>query len=161
MLTKATTELAKAHQHLQTAKSLPQAATPATKFNEKMWRTTKIGDRCVHPITGLKYVWCALGHRNGSYMPEGHNHEAWEKNKKEKNAKWEESKKRKGEEDDRKPAAKKGGALKLSPDVQQAYTTVQNKLMENWHFSEHDRQRRPPLGLTLSLSQKSRLGDWV
>lgn len=138
LLSKATTELAKAHKHLQASK--PQSsAMPATKFNEKLWRTTKVGDTSVHPKTGEKFVWCGLGHGSGSYMPDGHDHQVWAKQKEEKNRKWNEAKKRKSEDEDSKPAAKKGGALKLSPDVQQAFTTsVQSNLMENWHFSEHE-----------------------
>ena len=139
LLSKATAELSKAQKQIQAAKPQSCASMPATKFNEKLWRTTKVGDTCVHPKTGEKFVWCGLGHGSGSYMPDGHDHQVWAKQKEEKNRKWNEAKKRKSEDEDSKPAAKKGGALKLSSDVQQAFTTsVQSNLMENWHFSEHE-----------------------
>eukprot|EP00956_Cyclotella_meneghiniana_P041815 scaffold240609_cov23-Cyclotella_meneghiniana.AAC.1 len=85
------------------ASSKSKASSTSSAFSEKVWRTTNKGPEAIHPKTNKKFVWCGLGHAGGCYMPEGHDHEQWAKEKKETKRLFNE--KRKLEDGDLKPAA--------------------------------------------------------
>eukprot|EP00956_Cyclotella_meneghiniana_P042945 scaffold249354_cov55-Cyclotella_meneghiniana.AAC.2 len=122
------------------APSKSKASTTSSAFSEKLWRITNKGPEAIHPKTQQKFVWCGLGHAGGCYMPEGHNHDQWAKEKKEKKRMFNE--KRKLEDGDLKPAAVKNdgnGNLKLSNDMAQAaLATMQKNLKEKWFLTDEE-----------------------
>eukprot|EP00956_Cyclotella_meneghiniana_P042982 scaffold249372_cov43-Cyclotella_meneghiniana.AAC.2 len=119
------------------ASSKFKASTTSSAFSEKLWRTTNKGPEAIHPKTQQKFVWCGLGHAGGCYMPEGHNHDQWSKEKKRMF-----NEKRKLEDGDLKPAAVKkdgNGNLKLSNDMAQAtLATMHKNLKEKWFLTDEE-----------------------
>lgn len=70
-------------------KSAKPAPTAGAGSGDKKgpWRTTNVGKTTKHPETGEEMVWCPHHGKNGGcYMPKGHNHDEWLKNREEKTA---------------------------------------------------------------------------
>jgi len=113
--------------------------------DDNAWMFTKRADTMKHPKTGVDMVWCDVGHKGGCYMKAPHDHAQWELAR-EKKGKFRRSKKAKVaattttniKDGDKKPAAKKSGALKLDGTISQAAltTNLQSKGLTNAEIEE-------------------------
>jgi hypothetical protein len=123
LLTKQVDEQAKRIRFLEGEKKSEKPAPNAGAGSAQKkgpWRTTNVGKTTKHPETGEEMVWCPHHGKNGGcYMPKGHNHEEWLKEREEKSAR--RSKRTRDSERSSSPAPK---SLKLNEKHKTALCTA-------------------------------------